>query len=316
MAEVKKGKESKVTSVNRDQEQYKRRRNEALQHVDILKMYLNEPYVLTDKITIYQPTIGQIIQFGDHGQYGEKEFYSSINVFVSNTTSYRLQLWDMGIDWNKITDFELFTMLIGTLNDDVQKMLFGDVNLKRLKPYAVNKPQPEPDQESGTDGGGNPDGNTNNQNDATPGDKKVKDVKPEFTLFDPETEIEIDEATYTKMASYIRVMFNIFPKVERAKGKSTKEDLIREEREKLLMNKDKDSHSMLFPMISACLNHPGFKYKRDELKNLGIVEFMDSVQRLQIYENSSALLQGSMSGFCDTSKIPHDDFNFMRDMYV
>ncbi len=313
MAKVEKGKESKVTNVNRDQEQYKRRRNEALKYVDIMKLYLKEPYQLTDKITIYQPTIGEIIKFGDHGQYGEKEFYSSINVFVSNTTSYRLQLWDMGIDWNKITDFELFTMLLGTLNDDVQRMLFGDVNLKKLKPYAVTKPQPEQ-----TEGEGNPDGNGSTQGDNGSEKKteKPKDVKPEFTLYDPETQVEINEETYIKMASYIRVMFNIFPKVERAKGKSTKEDLIREERDKLSMNKDKDSHSMLFPMISACLNHPGFKYKRDELKQLGIVEFMDSVQRLQVYENSSALLAGSMSGFCDTSKIPSDEFNFMRDMYT
>ena len=313
MAKVEKGKESKVTNVNRDQEQYKRRRNEALKHVDIVKMFMNEPYQLTDKITIYQPTIGEIIKFGDHGQYGEKEFYSSINVFVSNTTSYRLQLWDMGIDWNKITDFELFTMLLGTLNDDVQRMLFGDVNLKKLKPYAVTKPQQEQ-----TEGEGNPDGNGGTQGDDGSEKKpeKPKDVKPEFTLYDPETQVEINEETYIKMASYIRVMFNIFPKVERAKGKSTKEDLIREERDKLSMNKDKDSHSMLFPMISACLNSPGFKYKRDELKQLGIVEFMDSVQRLQVINNADALTHAALGGFADLSKVDKEEMNFMRDMYT
>jgi hypothetical protein len=41
---------------------------------------------------------------------------------------------------------------------------------------------------------------------------------------------------------------------------------------------------------------------------------MDSVQRLQIYENSTALLKGSMSGFVDTSKIDKDEFNFMREI--
>ena len=68
-------------------------------------------------------------------------------------------------------------------------------------------------------------------------------------------------------------------------------------------------------MISACINHPGFKYRMDELKDLGIVAFMDSVQRLQIYENSTALLKGQMSGFVDTQHINADEMNFMRDLY-
>jgi len=41
---------------------------------------------------------------------------------------------------------------------------------------------------------------------------------------------------------------------------------------------------------------------------------MDSVQRLQVYETSTALLKGSYSGFIDTSKINKDEFNFMRDL--
>jgi len=43
---------------------------------------------------------------------------------------------------------------------------------------------------------------------------------------------------------------------------------------------------------------------------------MDSVNRLQVYENTRALLGGSMSGFCDTSKIPKENFNFMRDYTI
>ena len=70
---------------------------------------------------------------------------------------------------------------------------------------------------------------------------------------------------------------------------------------------------MLLPMISFCLNHPGFKYKKEELKNMGIVEFNDSVQRLLIYESTGALMKGVCSGFVDTSNINREEFNFMRD---
>jgi hypothetical protein len=65
-------------------------------------------------------------------------------------------------------------------------------------------------------------------------------------------------------------------------------------------------------MVSFCLNHPGFKYKKSELKDLGVVEFYDSVQRLLIYESTSSLMKGIYSGFVDTSKIDKKEFDFMR----
>lgn len=59
---------------------------------------------------------------------------------------------------------------------------------------------------------------------------------------------------------------------------------------------------------------PGFKYKKNELKEVGIVEFMDSVQRISTIVSATALLQGSYSGMVDTSKIPKEQFNWLRDL--
>ena len=56
------------------------------------------------------------------------------------------------------------------------------------------------------------------------------------------------------------------------------------------------------------------KYKKNELREVGIVEFMDSVQRLQVYESSTALLKGIYSGFVDASKIDKNELNFMREI--
>lgn len=287
MPKTQKNSEQKVTKVDREAKQYNERRRKALANLDVMKMYFMEPYKVNEKIIIYEPTLGQILKFGSDGQYGEKEFYSAVNIFVSNTTSYRLQLWKMGIDWNKISDFELFGRLLPGLNDDVEKILFGDVKIKKMKLYNIKNPQSEQDDSKDSES---------------------------LVLYDPDTELTMTEEEYKKMANYMRAMFNIFPKTEFAKGRSTKEALIDEERMKLRNKKD-ESNSMLFPMISACLNHPGFKYRMDELKNLGIVAFMDSVQRLQVYENSTALISGSMTGMADLSKVPKDEFNFMRDMY-
>lgn len=245
---------------------------------DKLKMYFGEPYIIeteTCEIQINQPTIGDILDIG------EKDFYSMLNIFVSNTTSYRLQLWDMGVDWNKISDYELFCMLIKGLNKEITSLLFGDIDFQCFDLY----------------------------------NKKIEDDEV-LTLYNKEQNIEISEETYRCISEYLRLMFNIYPKVEKAKGKATKEAIIDEDRMNLNLEikKNKGYKSMLLPLVSSCINHPGFKYKLDELREIGIVQFMDSVQRLQVYESTVALNSGMYSGMCDLSKVDKNLFNFMRDI--
>ena len=200
-------------------------------------------------------------------------------------------LWEQGVDWNKISDYDLFRLLLKTENPDVSKMLFGDVDFSKFQEYT--KTLPVEDEE----------GNI------------TENV--EITLYDPENEIELSEDHYTLISNYLKSVFNIFPKVEKAKGRATKEAIIDEERMNAfnrLKNGDDQPTSTLLPLVSSCLNHPGFKYDLEGLKHVNFVQFMDSVQRLQIYENSTALLKGSMSGFVDTSKINKDEFNWMREI--
>ena len=132
--------------------------------------------------------------------------------------------------------------------------------------------------------------------------------EPVVVLYDPEQDFEIDEETYNKIAWYVRNLFNIFPKVEKAKGKFTKQSIIDEDRMNYERHKNDVYQSTLLPLISSCLNHPGFKYTKQQLINVGIVEFMDSVQRLQVYESSTALLKGMYSGFVSGK------LDFMRDL--
>ena len=245
--------------------------------IDELQLFFGEPFIIKSEygndIPIYQPTIGDILRSG------EKNVYSIVNTLVANTTMYRVQLWDMGIDWNKFEDFQLFCMLLPSLFQDATKLLFGDLDFQLFNLY-----------------------------------KTDEDGEPSFFLYNKEQNVEITKATYYQISAYIKRMFNIYPKVEKARGRSTKEWIIFENRQKIELRKNEPYKSTLLPLISSCVNHPGFKYKKSELREVGIVEFMDSVQRLQVYESSTALLKGVYSGFVDTSKINKDDFNFMREI--
>ena len=268
-----------------------------------LQLFFGEPLEYNG-IKMYQPTIGDILEYDR--KFGESEFWRMLNVFIGNPTMYRLMLWDLGVDWNEISDFELFISLVKNLEQPMTEIIFGDLDFTKFEIYTKQLPP------------------TIQINEET-GEEEVILSEPVRILYKPalldeetetelEPEIEIDEDIYNVIALYYRTIFNIFPKVEKAKGKTTKKWIIEEDRMNYNLHKNDSSTSMFLPLISSCLNHSGFKYKKKELKNVGIYEFMDSVQRLQIYEQSTALLKGAYSGFMDSSKIPTEQFNFMREI--
>ena len=251
--------------------------NQSKYSFDKLKMYFGEDYYVTDNIVISQPTIGDIMVFG------ENKFNDVLNPFVTNPTALRVMLWQQGKDWTTISDYELFYQLIVQLNltPNETSLIFNDLDFSKFNLFK---------REREIDG------------------ELVEDI----VLVNHEQGVLIDEEIYTHMSLYLRTMFNIFPKVEKAKGRTTKEWMIEED----ILNSQnyQPKGSNMLSMISFCLNHPGFKYKKNELKDLGIVEFYDSVQRLLVYEATSSLMKGMYSGFVDTSKIDKKEFDFMRSL--
>lgn len=241
-----------------------------------IAVYFGEDYQVTDRIKIRQPTVQDFID------YKEDDIYSVIAPFTVNPTSFRLQLWDMGVDWNKISTYELCGNLMKSINPEFSHLIFYDLDLTSFDLYK----------------------------------KTLENGEVVPMLFSKKLMMEIDENTLEKMRSYIQFMFNATPKEEEfCSSKQLKLDLINKDRQELIAKQmeNKPENSML-SKISFCLNHPGFKYKKSELRNVGMVEFFDSIQRLNLYEATRALMTGSYSGFVDTSKINKEEFNFMRDL--
>ena len=266
--------------------------------IDLLKIYFGDPYPITENITLYQPSIQDIID------YGEAEFFAVLFMFIGNTTYRKLFLWDNGIDWNTMSDYELFCGLVKFLPPEKTSLLFGDIDFTKFNLYGLNY-EPEPDEEGKK---------------LTASEKRKKLFKTyemSHTFYNQEQDIEISAEVYHRIADVIRNTVHIFPKTEYTVGRTSKEMIIEEEREKVKKaEREAADHpvSTLQPLISMCINHPGFKYKSYELKEVHINEFMDSVSRLQVYEATHALMIGSKSGFIDTSKIPKEHFDFTRQL--
>lgn len=243
---------------------------------DRLKMYFCEDYVTQSGIVIREPRIGEILKLG------EEKFYKSVNVWITNPTSYRVSLWHIDIDWCKTTDFELFCSLYKIIDPDVCSLILPDIDISSFEQKI----------------------------------RVLGEDQYEAVLFSEKENEVIDNMTYLEISQYLRTLLNIFPKDEYGKGKATKEAMIWEDEQEASKKTDNAFTSTLYPLVSACINHPGFKHSLSELRDVGIFEFMDSVNRLQVYENTRALLAGSMGGFVDTKGIDKDNFNFMRDISI
>jgi len=247
--------------------------------IDELQMYFGEPYRVNDYITLTPPTVGDIIR------WGEGRYYATVHTLTCIPSDMKSMLFDAGIDYEEISDFELFCIMVRSLTPTETSIFFGEnLNFSELIP----EKNLETDEVTL---------------------KKVT-LDEDGNLVDEQ--VIIDNLAYLKISNYIRKLHSITPKVEHAANKTTKRILIQLDREKRLKAKDEEYKSQLLPLVSAMMRYPGFKYNSKQLKDCGIYEFMDTVKGAQIYVSSTALLSGSYSGFCDTSKIPDKHFNWMR----
>ena len=242
-----------------------------LLELDALSLYFGDPYVLNDYITVFQPTIGEV------AKYGERKYFSMIHTICAIPSDLKSQLFDLGIDWEEISDFDLFMMLAPTLPLEATRIVLGDIDLSKLKPYQ------------------------NNQN-------------GQIVLANKETGVVIDMLIYERIVNYLRKVHGLKKKIEHAANKYTKRILIDEDRRNIEMNKNKPYKSFLTPLVSSVKVRMG--YTKDYIRNMGVYEFFDDIQRLQVIQSADALLNAMYSGFIDTSKIKNKNtiLNWMREL--
>lgn len=246
-----------------------------------LRAYFGKPYTIdledrAGSVTIYSPTMGDAYINAD-----ENNFMATLNIFTTNTTALRVFLDDLGMDWNEVTDFQLFILLYKQADPEIVKLLFGDLDLQGFELY----------QKRGKD-----------------------DEDTHVVLYNKEQNVEIDEDVYQHIHQYLQDLFSIKPKEDIIEDNLLKQWWIAKDRRqaKIAEKKKKEDVSTIQPLISACVNHPGFKYKLYEVENMTVAEFWDSVARLQVYESSTALMRGMYSGMISSKDINPESYNFMR----
>ena len=88
-------------------------------------------YPVNDKISIRIPTVGEILE-------NEVAYNSILSCVISTPYDFMVYLDDMGIDFEKLTEYDLFLLLFPSLQSADTSIVFGDLDLSKFSP-AINE---------------------------------------------------------------------------------------------------------------------------------------------------------------------------------
>lgn len=242
---------------------------------DELKIYRGDDFYVSDNIYVRQPTINEICDFG------EEKYLRMVSRLVSVPQNSIYMLTQIGIDFTKISDFELFLLIYNVFDCSETSFIVPNLNFATANATMINKVTSK-----GT----------------------VLDKKEIALQFENGTMLK--EKDYLKMMSYIRKI-NRFqrPWFKTVGNESTKKRMIQSainEYEKQMCD-NKPFQSIFLPMVSS-LSLAGY---RDSVWDMRLFEFYETVERLQIKENSNHLYNGIYSGSVDYKKVK-GNLNWMK----
>lgn len=250
---------------------------EIVENYDELKIYGGKNYYINDDISIKQPKLGKI------KKYGERKYFNMVHTLCSVGADLKWQLDDIGIDYTKISDYELFySILSRSYSKEDTKILFGNVlDFSQMRIVL---------------------------------DDNI-DENVMIQVLDDGKQIRIDRFIYSSIVNVLRKMHKIKRNDEVPGNEMTRQILIDDAREEYEENRNKPSKSYLLPLISTMVNSEGFKRDDNTVFDMKIRAFMDSVSRINKIKNAELLLQSGYSGFgIDLNKIDQNALNYMGEL--
>lgn len=272
--------------------------------VDDLKIYRGKDVRITDKIIVTQPTIEEIVEFG------EKRYFQSIHCLTGVGADFKWQLWDFyGTDYTQIDDYELF-----------KKIIWKSLSSKKhiYKELMENKEEYEEQLKKLTEEDlaemlVNPLSLTLKDIDLADFEEYESDKSPETILYDKEHDITIDRFVYARIVDAVRKIHGFKRNNEIPANEITKMDLIDDARDEAMMASQKPYKSVLKPLISALAVKTG-QLGNESIWNTKINMFFDSIKRINKIQDAELLLQGAYSGFASLKGIDKTRLDWAGDI--
>jgi len=266
-------------------------------NIEPLRLYRGGDFKLANGITVSQPTIGKIEEFG------EQRYWNAINTLCAAPADMKWQLWDYyQTDYTKIDDYELFVRLIVPALSS-KKRLFEEIQKEPAK-YAQELAQMSEEEI--------------HQMQENPlklilGELDFADFSPYYVeeknqviLYNEATGQTIDRLSYQQLVQAVRKMHFLQRNNEKPGNERTKMDLIEDARDEARAQKNKEFQSCLLPMVSVIgiLAHTN-------VWDMSIYALLYNIRRIGRMKEADALMNGAYCGFADLKKVDKDRFNWL-----
>lgn len=225
--------------------------------------YLNfgDDFVTTNGIIVRNPLISEIKEIG------EFRYLTLVNMVIMRPYDDMVNLWDSGIDYEEITDYEIFMRNTIGLPKQATEILFGDLDFSKMRII------PNPSN-------GNP---------------VMSDGK-----------IIIDEMIYNQIVDFIRFIHFIDKESSdeiKPGNLGTKKYLIKRMRRKQEKNAKKPPVQHLSNIISSLVNDSNFPYNYSTVRDLHIGQLYNSFYRIVKHDNSNYIKQAIYGGTISSKDI-------------
>lgn len=273
---------------------------------DELTLYAGDEIEITKDIIITQPTLKQIKKFG------ERKYFNAVQTFTSVGADMKWQLWDMGIDYTKIDDFDLFVQYISQLVSSKKRIYAELINdkekyaniLSSLSQEDIEDMQKNPLELILKD---------LDFADFIPLKAKYSEDVEQVVLYHPKKDITINKIIYLQMTEVIRKIHGFKRNNEIPANEQTKMDLIEDARDEFNLAKNKSFKSVILPLLSTLKVQSG-QWGNDKIWDTKINEFFYDIKRAGHIQEAKMLLQGAYSGFTSLKGVSNDKINMFADL--
>ena len=222
---------------------------------------------INDKISIIIPTVEEVLE-------NEVDYYGLVSALTSMPIDMMVQLADIGLDFTKVSEYELFQIMFMGIQSQDTSLIFGDLDLSNF--VQAKNPQ---------------NGN--------------------FVFYDPENDIMIDESIQNLIATTLRRIHHLEKNNRKPGNIEARDYLIEKERKRLRRRRNKPYVSQLEPLIVAMVNSEPYKYDFESTKGLTIYQFNECVHQVIRKSDWNNRMHGIYAGTVDPKELSKDELSWI-----
>lgn len=184
-----------------------------------------------------------------------------------------VMLDDQGIDFSELDEYDLFLMMFRAIAGADTSLIFGDLDLRK---FVLAE-----SEQNGM-----------------------------IVLVDPESGTVIDRAIYEDIAGTLRAIHHLKKEIKKPGNEAARKFMLERARKKLKRRK-KEKDSQMERLIVALVNTEQFSYKFNEVRDMTIYQFNESLRQIIHKVDYDNRMHGVYAGTVSVKDMSQDDLNWL-----